>query len=328
MSSIWFDPSQRPGPMGRLEAQRPRASRQSRQGTSALPTGEGDTHESNARTFLTIVVPAKNEAPGLPRLVEEITLALRPLCDEPASASPRRLTGFEIVIVDDGSTDATSLVLRELAGIYPELRPLRLQVNVGQSAAIAAGFRAARGDWIATLDADLQNDPADLVALWNALPGYDVALGWRVKRADVWSKRAISLLANRVRNAVLGQSVRDTGCSVRIFARAVALRLPLFHGVHRFFGPLFLREGCRVVQVPVNHRPRPHGQSHYNLRNRSLRVIVDLVGVAWLMRRPVLYETLGDHDGGFIDLPLSGKKADQTMRTDARRERYPGKLKG
>ena len=91
---------------------------------------------------------------------------------------------------------------------------------------------------------------------------------------------------------MLGQSIRDTGCSVRIFPREMALRLPMFHGCHRFFGPLLLREGCRIVQVPVNHRPRPHGQSHYNLWNRSLRVVVDLFGVAWLMRRPVRYEVV------------------------------------
>ena len=194
------------------------------------------------------------------------------------------------MIVDDGSTDETPAVLRRLGRDYPELRPIALATNVGQSAATAAGFRAARGDWVATLDADLQNDPADLAALWDALPGHDAALGWRVRREDVWSKRVISRWANRVRNAVLGQSIRDTGCSVRIFPREVALRLPMFHGSHRFFGPLLLREGCRIVQLPVSHRPRPHGTSHYNLWNRSLRVVVDLFGVAWLMRRPVRYE--------------------------------------
>jgi len=194
------------------------------------------------------------------------------------------------VIVDDGSTDETLAVLRRLSADYPELRPLVLEFNVGQSAATAAGFRAARGDWVATLDADLQNHPADLAVLWEALPGHDAALGWRSTRQDVWSKRVISRCANRVRNQILGQSIRDTGCSVRIFSRAMALRLPLFQGCHRFFGPLLLREGCRIVQLPVTHRPRPHGQSHYNLWNRSIRVIVDLFGVAWLMRRAIRYE--------------------------------------
>lgn len=245
-------------------------------------------HEVRTRVGLSVVLPAKDEAEGLPRLVEEITTALRPLSNGQRGGTA--LAWFEIVLVDDGSTDETSAVAGRLAGEYPELRPVRLRKNVGQSAATAAGFRAARGDWVATLDADLQNDPADLVKLWKALPGHDAALGWRVERADVWSKRVISRWANRIRNAVLGQSIRDTGCSVRIFPRDAALRLPTFRGCHRFFGPLLLREGCSVVQVPVNHRPRPHGRSHYNLWNRSTRVVVDLFGVAWLMRRPARYE--------------------------------------
>jgi dolichol-phosphate mannosyltransferase len=143
---------------------------------------------------------------------------------------------------------------------------------------------------VAILDADLQNNPADLANLWDALPGHDAALGWRTKREDVWSKRIVSRWANTIRNAVLGQSIKDTGCSVRIFPRDAALRLPMFHGVHRFLGPLLLREGLSIVQVPVTHRPRPHGASHYNFRNRSIKVIVDLFGVAWLMRRTVRYE--------------------------------------
>ena len=199
--------------------------------------------------LLSIVVPAFNEEGGIQGVVAELHRILDPL--------PITL---EIIIVDDGSTDSTSLVLTELAERYPELCFLRLKASVGKSAATIAGFRVARGNWLATLDADLQNDPADLRTLWSALPGYDVALGWRVRRTDTWSKRLVSQLANQVRNLVLGQSIYDTGCSVRIFPRDVALRLPLFQGVHRFFGPLFLREGCRVVQVPVNHRPRVHGR--------------------------------------------------------------------
>jgi dolichol-phosphate mannosyltransferase len=276
MSAMRQDPSHRSGPAGGSWLR-------------AAASGAVTASEQKAGSLLSVIVPAKNEAASLPQLVDEIAEALRPLCGSRAGAC-HPLGAFEIVVVDDGSTDPTPVVLRRLAEIYPEVRPLSLAGNVGQSAATAAGFRAARGDWVATLDADLQNDPADLAALWAALPGHDAALGWRTKREDVWSKRVISRCANWVRNQVLGQSIRDTGCSVRIFPRAMALRLPLFHGCHRFFGPLLLREGCRIVQMPVNHRPRPHGRSHYTLRNRSLRVIVDLFGVAWLMRRPVRYE--------------------------------------
>jgi len=236
-------------------------------------------------------VPAKNEADGLPRLIDEIARALRPLSQKRKSALSR-LQGFEILLIDDGSTDDTRERLRDLSPQYPELQPVFLAESVGQSAAVAAGFHAARGDWIATLDADLQNDPADLVALWNALPGYEAVLGWRAERHDTRSKRIISCWANRVGNWVLGQSIRDTGCSVRIFSKAAALRLPLFDGVHRFFGPLLLRQGCRLTQVPVSHRPRPHGKSHYNLMNRSFKVMIDLAGVAWLMRRPIRFRRL------------------------------------
>jgi glycosyltransferase involved in cell wall biosynthesis len=272
MSSMRQDPSHRPGPSGRIRNHAP--------GEAVREGG-----------VLSIVVPAKNEAASLPQLVDEIARAVRPLRDA-GGAEGNRLGGFEILVVDDGSTDETPSVLRRLNHDYPELRPITLARNVGQSAATAAGFRAARGDWVATLDADLQNDPADLASLWKALPGHDAALGWRVTRRDVWSKRVISRCANWVRNRVLGQSIRDTGCSVRIFPREMALRLPMFYGSHRFFGPLLLREGCRIVQLPVNHRTRPHGQSHYNLWNRSIRVVVDLFGVAWLLRRPVRYEVV------------------------------------
>lgn len=241
---------------------------------------------------LSILVPAKNEAASLPRLLEEIARSFRPLMDRGRPGN--RLDGFEVVVIDDGSTDSTAEVLAELGPSYPELRPIRFERNFGQSAAITAGLRVARGDWVAVLDADLQNDPADLARLWDALPGHDAALGWRTKREDVWSKRIISRWANRVRNWALGQSIRDTGCAVRIFPREVALRFPAFDGMHRFFGPFLIREGCRIIQLPVTHRPRPHGQSHYNLRNRSIKVIVDLFGVAWLMRRPVAYQAQPD----------------------------------
>src|SRR5262249_38204633 len=204
-----------------------------------------------------------------------------------------------------------------LAAGYPGRGAIVRAEGVGQSSATMAGIRAARGGWIATLDADLQNAPADLVRLWEALPGHGVALGWRVDRRDDWSRRVISRWANRVRNAVLGQSIRDTGCSVRIFPREGALRLPAFRGVHRFLGPLLLREGCRLVPVPVRHRPRPHGRSHYHLWNRSLQVVVDLIGVAWLLRRPLEYRVLRTWDAANTAGVAPADAADGTARPGA-----------
>jgi glycosyltransferase involved in cell wall biosynthesis len=284
MSTRRYDTSQRASPLGlwnsRLHAEGMRP-------WAEIPPIEREATEGK-QLFLSVVVAAKNEAANLSQLVDEIASALRPLCND----GLRGLARFEIIVVDDASTDETRLVLKDLSEAYPELRSFTLAPGVGQSSATVAGIRAARGNWIATLDADLQNNPADLVRLWNALPGYDAALGWRVTRQDIWSKRVISGWANRVRNVVLGQSIRDTGCSVRIFPRAIAVRLPMFHGMHRFVGPLLLREGCRLIQVPVSHRPRLRGWSHYNLWNRSLSVIIDLLGVTWLMHRPVRYRVI------------------------------------
>jgi dolichol-phosphate mannosyltransferase len=239
---------------------------------------------------LSIVIPAKDEAGNLAQLVDEVVQAFRPLLVR--SLGRHRLDAYEVIVVDDGSTDDTRLVLERLTESYPELKPIYLAKNAGQSAATIAGFRAARGSWVGVLDADLQNPPNDLTKLWDALPGFDAALGWRTTREDCCSKRMISRIANQVRNFVLGQSIKDTGCSVRIFRREMALRLPSFHGVHRFLGPLLLREGCRVVQVPVSHRPRSRGKSHYHFRNRSIRVVVDLLGVTWLLRRAIRFEVI------------------------------------
>ena len=239
---------------------------------------------------LSVIVPARNEAPSLSQLIREIVEVLRPLCQENSYGSKTLPGGFEVIIVNDGSTDQTAATLITLTKTTPELKVIHLQRSVGQSAATAAGLYEARGDWIATLDADLQNDPADLVKLWNAIPGYDAALGFRTHRVDSWSKRIISHLANRIRNRLLGQSIQDTGCSVRVFPRLLALQLPLFHGFHRFWGPLLLRAGCQIIEVPVRHRARAHGRSHYTLLNRSVKVLVDLFGVAWLMQRPLRFE--------------------------------------
>jgi dolichol-phosphate mannosyltransferase len=263
---------------------------------SPLPGGswfggrQGDASEGIRGAWLSIVTPAKDEAENLPRLVKEVVQAFRPLVERTLGGNP--LDWFEIVVVDDGSLDATQAVLEQMTSLYPELKPIVLARNAGQSAATVAGFRASRGNWVGMLDADLQNPPAELAKLWDALPGFDAALGWRTTREDSRSKRVVSHLANSLRNFLLGQSIRDTGCSVRIFRKEVALRLPVFHGVHRFFGPLLIREGCRIIQVPVSHRPRTSGKSHYHFGNRSIRVVVDLLGVAWLLRRSIRCEAI------------------------------------
>jgi len=271
---------------------------------ATIDCGTGWDTKNEIGAFLSVVVPARNEAASLPQLVEETSRAVRSLCDR---TGPRPLAGFEIIVIDDASTDSTRLVLQELVACYPELKAVELASSVGQSAATVAGIRTAKGTWVATLDADLQNDPADLIYLWDALCGYDAVLGVRVKRHDIWSRRVISYCANRVRNLVLSQSVWDSGCSVRIFPRALALRLPAFHGMHRFFGPLLLREGCRLIEVPVHHRPRSYGQSHYNLWNRSLSVVLDLLCVAWLTHRSVEYRVTQTYGSW---RPAEGKRPD------------------
>jgi dolichol-phosphate mannosyltransferase len=288
MSSQRYDRSERLRPMGGLQP--PNDER--RRFTGIGPVNRRLAPEKGRKSFLSVVVPTKNEAASLVQLMDEIAGALRPL----TQPGQTELDGFEIVVVDDASTDPSRSVLQDLATLYPELKRVALATSLGQSAATLAGIRAARGNWIATLDADLQNDPADLIRLWRALPGYDAVLGWRVERQDVWSRRLISYWANLIRNRVLGQSIRDTGCSVRIFPRAVALRLPAFNGMHRFFGSLLLREGCRLVQVPVHHRPRSHGRSHYHFWNRSFQVLIDLLGVIWLMHRPLRCQVIGTRD--------------------------------
>jgi glycosyltransferase involved in cell wall biosynthesis len=290
MATLCYDPSVRSGSIGFFNGQMPAV----RTFAAEMNLSREQEHTGDEASFLSVVVPARNEAASLPRLIDEIASALLPLC----GGGRGELAGYEVIVVDDGSTDTTRSVLSELAEVYPELRTVILAAGTGQSSATVAGIRTARGDWIATLDADLQNDPADLPRLWNALPGHDAALGWRLNRQEGWSRRLASRWANRVRNLVLGQSIRDGGCSVRIFPRALALRLPVFHGFHRFLGPLLLREGCRLVQVSVRDRPRPLGRSHYSFWNRSFHVIIDLFGVAWLMSRPVQYQVARTADSG------------------------------
>jgi glycosyltransferase involved in cell wall biosynthesis len=228
---------------------------------------------------VSVVVPAYNEAENLPALLAEL--------HPPLEALGRP---YEIVLVDDGSTDGTREVLAGLAGAHPALRVLRFRRNAGQSAAFLAGFAAARGEVVVTLDADLQNNPADIPKLLRRLEGHDAVLGVRAKRRDSFLRRVSSRVANAVRRAATGDGLTDVGCSLKAFRREHVLDLPRFDGVHRFFGTLLVWKGCRVVEVPVDHRPRRAGQAKYNLRNRAFRTLLDLLAMRWLRSRTVRYE--------------------------------------
>jgi glycosyltransferase involved in cell wall biosynthesis len=189
------------------------------------------------------------------------------------------------VYVDDGSRDGSAEVLASLAARDPRVRVLRFAENAGQTAAFAAGFEAARGEVIATLDADLQNDPADLPRLLAALDGADVVNGVRVGRRDGLVRRASSRIANAFRNWVTHESVTDVGCSLRVMRASYLRRLPLFRGMHRFLPTLLRLEGARVIELPVRHRPRRHGRSKYGIANRLFVGIADTLAVRWMQSR-------------------------------------------
>ena len=228
----------------------------------------------SASPYLSVVVPVFNEEESIPILAREIAASLDPL------GLP-----YEVLWVDDGSTDRGPEVLRGLAAADPRARVLRLATNSGQSAAMAAGFRYARGEVLATLDADLQNDPADLPRLLAALDGCDVVCGVRARRRDSWVRRVSSRLANAVRNRATGEAVTDVGCTLRVYRRDLVTAVPMFTGMHRFLPTLLRLAGARVRELPVHHRPRLHGVAKYGIHNRLWRGIVDLMAVRWMQRR-------------------------------------------
>ena len=224
---------------------------------------------------LSLIVPAFNEAENLEPLYKRICAALG---DDPE---------WELVLVDDGSTDGTAEVVRALSREDPRVRGLILERNCGQSTAIFMGIDQARGQLIATLDADLQNDPADLPGMLEALGDFDAIVGYRLGRCDSWVRRASSRVANAVRNALSGDDIRDTGCSLKVF-RADAIRsVPVFDGMHRFLPTLLRFQGYRVKEHPVTHHPRVAGTSKYGIRNRVFRGLVDLLAVTWMRSRMI-----------------------------------------
>ena len=232
---------------------------------------------------LSVVVPAYNEVENTPVLVAELLTAL--------AATGRT---WELLLIDDGSADGTGEAMETAAAAEPRIRVLRLARNAGQSAALAAGLVRARGEVIVTLDADLQNDPADIPKLLAALEGADVVSGVRAKRSDTWIRLVSSRIANATRRAALGDSVTDIGCSLKAYRREMLADLPMFVGVHRFLPAMCAFRGARVVEVPVNHRARTMGVSKYGMGNRLWRGIHDLIGVSWLKHRLVRYKVRGE----------------------------------
>lgn len=226
---------------------------------------------------LSVVVPVHNEQDNIDPLLDEIVTALR-----------GRLP-FEVIYVDDASGDDTATVLAAAKGRHPELRVLRHARQSGQSTAIRNGVKAARSPWIATLDGDGQNDPADIPKLLAERDRSDPAIklfaGWRVNRRDSGSKRWASKWANAIRSRMLHDDTPDTGCGTKLFERDAFLDLPYFDHMHRYLPALLQRAGWRVVSVPVNHRPRVAGKSNYTNLGRALVGLADLRGVAWLIRR-------------------------------------------
>lgn len=229
---------------------------------------------------LSVVIPVCNEADNVLPLAREIAAALRPR------------TTIEILFVDDGSDDGTLAAMRAAREEIPEIRLLRHSRRSGQSAAVHTGVRRARGTWIATLDGDGQNDPADFPAMLDALdqaqaadPTVRLVMGNRVTRRDTWLRRMSSRVANGVRGWLLDDGTPDTGCGIKLMHRETFLELPFFDHMHRFLPALYQRQGARVISVPVNHRPRTRGTSKYGLHNRLWVGIVDMFGVMWLRSR-------------------------------------------
>jgi glycosyltransferase involved in cell wall biosynthesis len=232
---------------------------------------------------LTLVIPVYNERDNLEPLMREIGAGL--------AGAPWR---YEVLMVDDGSSDGTEEVLRRLAAAHPELRVVRFARNAGQTAAMDAGFRRARGRVVVTLDADLQNDPADIPRLVRELEGWDAVVGVRAVRRDSLVRRVSSRIANYVRNRLSDETITDTGCSLKAYRKEALDRLKLYRGMHRFLPTLLKMEGYRVRELPVGHRARAHGDSKYGIGNRLVPSFVDLLAVRWMKKRALRYEVKDD----------------------------------
>ena len=228
---------------------------------------------------VSIVIPVYNEEESLRPLLEGIV----PVMDNLGKS-------YEIIIIDDGSTDSSLETLRSLAPKYPFLRIIKLEKNSGQSTAFDAGFKLAQGEAVITMDADLQYEPRDIPRLLEKLNDYDVVCGWRKKRQDPWLKLISTKIANSVRNKISGENIKDTGCSLKAFKRYFLANLKMYKGMHRFLPTLLKMQGARVCEIEVKHLARKFGRSKYNIRNRLFKSFLDLLFVSWMKKRNLNYK--------------------------------------
>jgi dolichol-phosphate mannosyltransferase len=240
---------------------------------------------------LSVVIPVYNEEENLPHLWPELRSVLEPLG-----------LIFEVVFVDDGSRDRSAELIRSFRDVDLRVRLVRLKTNAGETAATDAGFKAAGGRWVVTMDADLQNDPHDIPTLLSHLDRWDAATGWRVNRSegDSLVRRISSRVANRTRNIISDESIQDSGCTFRAFRRECLRGLVLYRGFHRFIPTLLKMRGYRVIEVPVRNRPRRFGQSKYGVLNRLFVATADLLVVRWMKNRLLRYEVAEDLGGELI----------------------------
>lgn len=225
-----------------------------------------------------VVIPLKNEEENIIDLITE----LEPIMEKMQAP-------WELLCIDDGSTDNTVRELSKIAANKPFVRILIFDRNYGQSCAFDAGFKNAKGEWVITLDGDRQNDPADIPRLVEMTENYDLVCGYRVNRRDPWHKKITSKLANFVRGYLCQDNIHDTGCSLKIYRQSCLNHIKMYKGMHRFLPALFKIEGFRITEIPVNHRERIRGQTKYNLFNRSFNTIVDMLAVRWMRKRHVNY---------------------------------------
>lgn len=225
-----------------------------------------------------VVIPLKNEEGNIVELIQEL---------EPVMESLK--SSWELICIDDGSTDRTRDILKSLSKEKPYLRLILFTKNFGQSSAFDAGFKAAQGEFVITLDGDRQNDPQDIPKMTEAVKEADMVCGIRQNRRDTLTKKATSRVANFVRSRVCQDGVKDTGCSLKIYRRECLSKIKMYQGMHRFLPALFQIEGFRIKEIPVHHRERVKGQTKYNFFNRSFNTVYDMLAVAWMRKRRLNY---------------------------------------